>query len=591
MKLNTRNTILVGYLLTILMISFFAFYANRDIRKVRFESRQAANIVESLGTIEAILDDVQSIESGFRGYVSTGDSAFLADYDRGFSEIGKDTLRLKALEAHFPEMRVEYKKLLRLVSEKLRYAVEVVRIRASSGFLPAAAKLGTGEGRLLMDSVRNSVHRIEEEDRRLLALENQERQHAATSTSRLFNIMAIVFLFLLSFLFWLLYQSVGFQEKNERQIAYLANLTENTTDAIISTDAEGRVISWNRAAERIYGFSREEALGKFAPDLTQSGITPSEVAEMRRILLDKQELNREVKQMDREGRVVYTLMSTTALRDSGGDVTGFVSVLKDITERKILEEKLKLFNQELSRQVDEKTASLLRLNEQLARSNRDLEQFAYVASHDLQEPLRTIKSFLQLIEKKYNDQLDEQGREYIAFAVNGALRMKNLVADLLNFSRLGTRGLRYEQVDLHILVHQVLHHLEKLVTETRANVIVGDLPVLRCDRSQIELVFQNLIINALKYRQPDHDPIVEIGYREQRGFYEIYVKDSGIGIDPADHGIIFQLFQRLHTREEYPGAGIGLAICKKIVELHEGNMRVESGRNKGATFFFTLPRV
>lgn len=589
MNFNTRHAILVGYLLSILMVSFFAFYTNREMRKVQYESRRSENVLLSLRTVEAILDDMQALESGARGFIITGDELFLDDYHWGLQGIGRDSARLKSLYDLFPEMRGEYEGLLNLVRAKLDYTARTVESRRENGLERTIEMVRSGDGHRIMDSLQSSLYRIENEDRRLLAIENQERQDAARSTSRLFNIMAILFLVFLSILFWMVYQGIRFQEKNEQQIAYLARLTENTSDAIISADLNGYIRSWNRAACRIFGFEPEEAIGRFGPEVTGSGVTKEQVQFLRRQLEEKEEVTMEMSQYHKSGKVVYSLASTSALRNAKGEVEGFVTIVKDITDRRILEEKLQVFNQELSRQVEEKTATLMRLNEQLERTNHDLEQFAYVASHDLQEPLRTIRSFLQLIEKKYGSQLDEEGRKYISYAVDGAGRMKQLVSDLLNFSRLGTRGLRYELVDMEKLVYQVLDGLERRINETGAIVNVGKLPVVKCDKSQMQQVFQNLVSNALKYHRLGILPEVELGCREEGGIHEFFVRDNGIGIQSSDHQSIFQLFHRLHSEKEYPGSGMGLAICKKVVELHGGHMRVESNPGEGTTFYFTLP--
>ena len=227
-------------------------------------------------------------------------------------------------------------------------------------------------------------------------------------------------------------------------------------------------------------------------------------------------------------------------------------------------------------------------SEDLIRSNKDLEQFAYVASHDLQEPLRAVAGFMGLLKKQYEPKLDAEAREYIDFAVEGAERMQTLIHDLLAFSRVGTRGGAFEPIALNAGVDAALVNLRAAIDESHARVSRGDLPVVNADPSQMTQLMQNLIGNAIKFRGQAAAEVRIDALRKDQA-WEISVSDNGIGIDPRYFDRIFLIFQRLHTRTEYKGTGIGLAICKKIVERHGGSIRVESKPGAGATFIFTIP--
>jgi PAS domain S-box-containing protein len=224
----------------------------------------------------------------------------------------------------------------------------------------------------------------------------------------------------------------------------------------------------------------------------------------------------------------------------------------------------------------------------LTRSNADLEQFAYIASHDLQEPLRMVSSYLQLLERRYQDQLDADAREFIAYAVDGATRMQALINALLSYSRVGTRGKPFEPTDCAIILDRVLVNLKVAIEESDAVVTHDPLPTVMADGVQLTQVFQNLIANAIKFHG-ERRPEVHIGAQHTDAEWLLSVRDNGIGIDPQHYERIFVIFQRLHSREEYPGAGIGLAICKKIVERHGGRIWVESQPGAGSTFYFTIP--
>jgi light-regulated signal transduction histidine kinase (bacteriophytochrome) len=227
---------------------------------------------------------------------------------------------------------------------------------------------------------------------------------------------------------------------------------------------------------------------------------------------------------------------------------------------------------------------------ELARSNEDLEQFAYVASHDLQEPLRAVGGYVELLRHRFPDKVDDKALQYIAGAAAGAARMQTLITDLLAFSRVGTQGKAFAPADLNALLAQTLDNLQTSITEAGAMVASDPLPSLPVDATQIVQLFQNLIGNALKFRS-ERPLEIHIGAQRQEGRWLFSVRDNGIGIEPQYFQRIFQLFQRLHTRKHYPGTGIGLAICKKIVERHGGTIRVESQPGQGSTFFFSIPQI
>jgi len=243
----------------------------------------------------------------------------------------------------------------------------------------------------------------------------------------------------------------------------------------------------------------------------------------------------------------------------------------------------------LGNAVVEMKSNLQRYTSELKSSNIELERFAYVASHDLQEPLRMVSSFLHLLVKKLDGKLDETTTQYIDFAVDGAERMKILIQDLLQYSRVGTSKEGIVEVNCNDIMDAVKTFLSLAIEESKAELIVHPLPVIKGVQSQIQQLFQNLVGNALKYHGKDK-PLIEIGYKNLTGYYEFYVKDNGIGIEPKFFERIFIIFQRLHNKSDYSGTGIGLSICKKIVEKHGGKIRVESEPGKGSTFYFTLPK-
>ncbi|MEG3847885.1 ATP-binding protein [Microcoleus sp. herbarium19] len=263
---------------------------------------------------------------------------------------------------------------------------------------------------------------------------------------------------------------------------------------------------------------------------------------------------------------------------------------QEISNRRAVEQALQeqnlLLQQEISNRQRAESA-LLKSNQELARSNAELEQFAYVASHDLQAPLATIASYAQLLEKRYKDQLDSQAIKFIGNIVHGCTRMQNLIDDLLEYSRVGRSQKPFKLTDCNHAIKQTLANLQGAIRDTEAVVTYSDLPTVIGDISQLVQLFQNLIGNAIKYRR-DAPPAVHVTACKQEENWLFSISDNGIGIAPQHQERIFQIFQRLHTQREYSGTGIGLAICQKIVERHGGCIWVESEPGQGSTFYFTL---
>ncbi len=349
-------------------------------------------------------------------------------------------------------------------------------------------------------------------------------------------------------------------------------LFDAAPDAVVVCDRDGQIVMANDAVERMLGWTREELLGQAV-----------EVLVPKRYRYRHHDHRREYDEQPRarfmgEGRELFAVrkdgtelpveISLTPMEIEGRLVIS--SAIRDITERKQAQRELERHAAELS------------------RSNAELEQFAYVASHDLQEPLRMVASYSQLLARRYRGKLDSDADEFIEFIVDGANRMQALINDLLAFSRVGTRGKPFEPTDVADVVARAISNVQVAIEDAGATVDVGPMPALNADSAQLVQLFQNLISNAIKFRG-DEPPRVVISAEPADGEVTFSVSDNGIGMDPQYAERIFLLFQRLHTKREYPGTGIGLAICKKIVERHGGRIWVESTEGEGCTFHFTLP--
>jgi len=356
------------------------------------------------------------------------------------------------------------------------------------------------------------------------------------------------------------------RETNE----YLDNLFNHANVPIIVWDPQFKILRFNQAFESLTGRTAAEVLGQSLEILFPPDLKASSMAQAQNALAGERWDTREIAVQHRDGLVRAVVWnSATLFAPDGKTALAVIAQGFDMTDR---------------RQVEEEKD---RVSEELARSNKDLEQFAYVASHDLQEPLRMVSSYVQLLAQRYEGQLDDKAQKYIAYAVDGAVRMQRLIEDLLVYSRVGTRGGPLGVVDSRSALASAIQNLAKAIEESAAVITQGELPLVRADAPQLTQVFQNLLSNAIKFHG-EAPPRVHISAEDKGREWVFSVKDDGIGIDPQYKDRVFVIFQRLHTRQEYPGTGIGLAVCKKIVERHGGRMWFESEPGKGSTFFFSV---
>jgi PAS domain S-box-containing protein len=347
-------------------------------------------------------------------------------------------------------------------------------------------------------------------------------------------------------------------------------LFEQAIDGMMLADAETkRVTLANHQIQRLLGYSEAELLQLTVADLHPAADLPAVLEQFEQHSRGEITLITNIPVRRKDGTVFYADISASAVRLQQRDC--LFGIFRDITERK------------------EAEAQLQHSLADLERSNQELEQFAYIASHDLQEPLRMVSSYTQLLAQRYEGQLDDKAKKYINYAVDGAIRMQTLINDLLAYSRVGTQAKPLAPTDSHSVLGEAIRNLAATIEESRAIITNDDLPMVRADASQLVLVFQNLLANAIKFRSKDL-PRVHVTAQNQGREWVFSVKDNGIGIEPQHAERVFVIFQRLHTRQEHPGTGIGLAVCKRIVERHGGKIWFESEPGNGTTFFFTLPK-
>ncbi len=345
-------------------------------------------------------------------------------------------------------------------------------------------------------------------------------------------------------------------------------------DAIVCIDTDGCIIIWNPQAEKTFGFTETEVIGRrLSETIIPEQYREHHEAGLKRYLNTRQAtvLNKvfEVLALHRDGHEFPIELTIIPMRLKEHDF--FCAFIRDITERREAEDRQKEYAQDLK------------------QKNIELEQFAYVASHDLQEPLRTVSGFVELLKRHYKEETNENVIKYINYITDASDRMRRLVQDLLDYSRLGRERI-LEPIDCNSLVQEVLSDLTMAIQESKAVIKIDALPLISGYCTEMKLLFQNLLSNSLKFRKPDEPPVINISVTTREDCWQFSVADNGIGIDEKYWERIFVIFQRLHTKNEYEGTGIGLAHCKKITELHNGKIWVDSKRGDGATFYFTIKK-
>jgi len=354
------------------------------------------------------------------------------------------------------------------------------------------------------------------------------------------------------------------RKKIEEKLRQQNQIIDQIHDSVISTSLDGEITGWNKGAERMFGYSRQNAVGEHIsiiyPDkdavsgqYLQNGVID--------ILREKGFHNLEVRRCKHNGMCFYVHLSLSLIKDNKGNINGVIGYSIDITKRKQVEAALE-------------------------KSNAALQQFAYDAAHDLQEPLRMVSSYLTLLEKRYKSVFDSDGQDFISYAVDGAKRMKVLINDLLAYSKLDATNKSFSDIDCEKALKDAMSNLDVAIRESGAIVTHDKLPTVTGNKSQLSQLFQNLIVNSIKFNK--NIPRIHISVKHDESVWLFSMQDNGIGMRKEDIKYIFLIFRRLHSKKEYSGSGIGLAICQKTVQRHGGEIWVESKEDEGSTFYFTI---
>ncbi len=389
----------------------------------------------------------------------------------------------------------------------------------------------------------------------------------------------------------------------------LAAVVESSDDAIVSKTLDGTITAWNSGAEKLFGYSAAEVVGKSVSMLLPPERANEEADILAHIVRGESVDHFETVRVRKDGRKIDVSATISPVRDRSGVIVGTSKIARDITERKRSDDEIQRLsnemecrNKELEAQatelqrardemevrVNERTEELAGANQVLERSNIELQQFAYIASHDLQSPLRSISGFVQLLKLEYADKLDEQAGDWIRRTVQAIAQMQTLIGDVLAYSQVDSRSRPFAPIPFLEVFHDALTLMESSIQDAGAQVACGKLPVVMGDRSQLVQLMQNLIGNGLKYHG-DKSPRVYVSAERHGNEWIFSVRDNGIGINPKYYERIFEIFKRLHDQKEYPGTGIGLAVCRRVVSRHGGRIWLESEAGQGSVFHFTLP--
>lgn len=589
-SLSIRFKVLSGFGLAIAAVAVIATLSLRSTRSFIATAEWVSHTHRVLETHEALLRHLMEAESAARGFLITGDELMNDFFEQAAAEANETEADLRKLVDDDADQLERLATIRKRMDRKLAALNGLLDLRRKQGAEAALNRFSAmgQEGSML-------------EIRALMAEFKLEEQHRLTDRSRLtmangnrtLSMLALgagVSGLLLLTAVALILRDIAARQRAEEQLAQERNLLRSLIDAIPDSiyvkDLQGRYVLDNLAHRRFLRLENlEELAGRTVADLF-----PKEMAELYaeddRTVISTGEplLNREEPSVTPEGTLIWLATTKVPLRDLKGAFQGLVCVSRDVSERKAAEEKLRAF-----------TA-------QLERSNDELRGFASVASHDLQEPLRKIQAFADRLCLKYAKALDAQGLDYLGRIQGAAGRMQTLIQDLLTLSHVTSRAQPFVPVDLGAVVAGVLSDMEVRIEETQAKIEVGVLPIIDADSVQMRQLFQNLLGNALKFHKPGQPPEVTIsakivpaqdqvveGAAPGGDVCQIVVADNGIGFESQFAEQIFTLFQRLHSRREYEGTGIGLAVCRKIAHRHGGSIVAKSEEGQGATFIIKLP--
>lgn len=600
MKTAMGNKLVYGIVIAIVSVLVIVVLSIWQYRRIQDTGAIIRHTNEVLSQAQRVLNAEQQYELNVKNFLLTGDSTFLHIAGDSLAILPAEINKVKILTADNPVQQERIDSLTAFTSRNAATLKQIVHLGKAGSFnepvelIRVNATLGSSH------DIQGIITQMEQEERRLLEMRRRSNQVKASELQWVLwaLITAVIILAVVTFRKIRLdliqekritQQLHRFNSELEAQVRLQTANLQASEDKYKTLFYKSPLPKWiyeeetlrflevNDAAVLLYGYSQEEFRRMTLRDIRPDQDVAALLEDMAAVRSDPAGLHESQRRHRKQsGEIIDVQVSGHPIVIDGRKAR--MVTISDITERRRYEKQLRHLNADLAKRASE-----------LAGSNAELERFAYIASHDLQEPLRMVTSFLQLLQKRYRGQIDEKADQYIHYAVDGAERMKALIMDLLEYSRVGTTKDGFGQVDTAMVMQEVGEIFREKIIAARATVEIGSLPKVSGDKVQLTQLFQNLLSNALKYHSAQL-PVIRVNAKEEPGHWLFSVEDNGIGIDAQFFDKIFIIFQRLHNKTDYSGTGIGLAICKKIVERHGGKIWVDSRPNEGTTFYFTVSK-
>jgi PAS domain S-box-containing protein len=590
----SRVQIKIVFFIAAIVLTILSGFSYIRIRQLIEAAELVDHTQEVKLSLERTYSELVQAESSQRGYIHSKNTAFLTNFYLALENLNSQIDKADLLTKDNPNHQTNIQKLRNTVEKRNRFMKELLADSEHS-IIPSERWM---VGKVIMEEVRQLISLMEREEDRLL-----ERRTAVfkteVSTAPLLTIsltFGAVIILVLAYIKILqeLKTSDSLRSAVETREQRIQNILEAAPDAVVTIDSDGIITSWNAEAEHLFGWNKEETLGKtlpetIIPDRHHHGHTHG----MKHYLStgEGSALNKpiEVHGRTKAGTEVPIELKISVSQEH--DRKQFIGFMRDITIR-----------QQIEKNTKEKSEQLAEANETLLAANKELESFTYISSHDLQEPLRQIQTFVSRIKDKDHDQLSDNSKKFFSKIENASARMQLLIADLLAYSRTKTEARTFEQTDVSEIVTEVLHEFQDIIEEKKAAIDLGEMCSAVVIQYQFQQMIHNLISNALKFSRPDVPPHISIDCKNiipeagthpdiipKKSYCHISVSDNGIGFDEQYKDRIFQVFQRLHDKNTISGTGIGLTIVKKIVENHHGIIIASSKPGEGARFDIYLP--
>jgi PAS domain S-box-containing protein len=573
---EARRKIFLGYLL-IFSITLFLGIVTYLTNKKSFErSKSISHTNEVLYHIEQLLSLTIDIETGQRGYNLTGNYSFLEP-----CIIAKKNIHhhLKLLENLIQDNSLQLsrlKKVNMLVNKKVIFSNQVIDLNKFGSSDSVRNRMLTLEGKIYMDSIRYTVKQMQQEEKNLLKLRTEAQKKELKQFYFIFALLIITFVTVLIVLYFVINSNLTSLENASRKIDDLFN---NSSYGYLTIRSDKRLIDVNDTILEWIGYSKEELKGALYSDILVPE-KPQEFETYRKGLYEKGWVNGiECNLLCKNGSVFPIVINAIAIKDEKANYIETWLTVFDNREGKVTENRILQLNKELADNISK-----------LEHTNRELESFTYSISHDLRAPLRSIVGYTTILKDDYAPLFDDEGRRIAKIIRNNALKMGNLIDDLLTFSHMGKKELVKGQIDMKHLVQGVIIEILSQYPHKEIEIEVEEMGTVKADVGLIRQAWINLIANAIKYSGTQQKPSVKIGCRNNEHEVTYFVKDNGVGFDMAYAHKLFGVFQRLHKQDEFEGTGVGLAIVQRIIQKHGGNVWAEAMVNIGATFYFTLPK-